>query len=94
LKNDDDYDNDDTNGEAEEKEQKEEEETYDVVVSMEISKNGQRVDLKKADFGRMKMAQVKGLADLFVMMSANIEYIKKLTPQFEKLDKSIPNYLQ
>ncbi|MHB8567077.1 MAG: hypothetical protein ACYC7D_06245 [Nitrososphaerales archaeon] len=70
------------------------EESYDVIVSMEISKNGQNVDMKKVDFGKLKEAQVKGLADLFAMMSANVEYIKKLTPQFEKLDKSVPNYLQ
>jgi hypothetical protein len=70
------------------------EDSYDVVVTMEISKSGRDVDRKKVDFGKLKEAQVKGLADLFSMMSANIEYIKGLTPQFEKLDKSKPAYLQ
>lgn len=69
-------------------------ETYDVVVSMEVSKDGQRVDFKKIDFGKLKEAQVKGLADLFAMMADNIAYIKKLSPQFEKLDRSVPTYLQ
>jgi hypothetical protein len=70
------------------------EDSYDVVVTMEISKSGRDVDRKKVDFGKLKEAQVKGLADLFSMMSANIEYIKGLTPQFETLDKSKPAYLQ
>ena len=61
---------------------------------MQISKDGREVDRKKLDFSKLKEAQVKGLADLFSMMSANIEYIKSLTPQFEKLDKSKPSYLQ
>lgn len=67
---------------------------YDVVVTMQISKEGKDVDLKKVDFGKLKEAQVRGLADLFSMMSSNIEYIKSLTPQFEKIDKSKPSYLQ
>ncbi len=70
------------------------EETYDVTVTMQISKGGRDVDRKKMDFGKLKEAQVKGLADVFAMMSANIEYLKSLTPQFEKLDKSKPEYLQ
>jgi hypothetical protein len=70
------------------------EDTFDVTVTMQISKNGKDVENKKVDFGRLREAQVKGLADLFSMMSANIEYIKNLTPQFEKLDKSKPTYLQ
>jgi division protein CdvB (Snf7/Vps24/ESCRT-III family) len=61
---------------------------------MKISKNGRLVETKDIDFGKLKEAQVKGLTDLFSMMAANIEYIKKLEPQFEKLDKSKPNYLQ
>ena len=69
-------------------------EIYDVVVSMKISKNGKEVETKDINFGKLKEAQVKGLTDLFSMMAANIEYIKKLTPQFEKLDKSKPTYLQ
>jgi hypothetical protein len=70
------------------------EDSYEVIVTMDVSKNGKDVDRKKVDFGKLKEAQVKGLADLFTMMSANIEYIKSLTPQFEKLDKSKPSYLQ
>lgn len=72
----------------------EEEDSFDVVVTMQISRNGRDVDVKKVDFGKLKEAQVKGLADLFSMMAANIEYLKKLTPQFEKIDKSKPGYLQ
>jgi len=68
--------------------------SYDVSVTMIVSKNGRDVERKKVDFGKLKEAQVRGLADLFSMMSANIEYIKSLTPQFEKLDKSKPAYLQ
>jgi Zn-finger domain-containing protein len=67
---------------------------YDVTVTMEISKNGRHVDQKKVDFGKLREAQVKGLADLFSMLSANMEYLKSLTPQFEKIDKSKPTYLQ
>ena len=67
---------------------------YHVVVAMEISKGKENVDTKKIDFGDLKEAQVKGLTDLFSMMAANVEYIKKLAPQFEKLDRSVPNYLQ
>jgi hypothetical protein len=71
-----------------------EDETYNVEVVMSVSKDGREVDKKRVDFGKLKEAQVKGLADLFAMMAANIEYIKALTPQFEKLDKSRPEYLQ
>ena len=68
---------------------------YDVVVTMEISRGeGMPVDSKKVDFGKLREEQVKGLTDIFSMMAANIEYLKKLTPQFEKLDKSKPPYLQ
>jgi|HubBroStandDraft_4_1064222.scaffolds.fasta_scaffold3592543_1 hypothetical protein len=71
-----------------------EDETYNVEVVMSVSKDGREVDKKRVDFGKLKEAQVKGLTDLFAMMAANIEYIKALTPQFEKLDKSRPEYLQ
>lgn len=67
---------------------------YTVQVSMNVSKKGQTVETKKIDFGHLKEAQVRGLTDLFTMLAQNIEYIKKLTPQFEKLDKSKPGYLQ
>jgi len=67
---------------------------YDVVVSMEISnEKGSQVDSKRIDFGKLKEDQVKGLTDVFSMMAANIEYLKKLAPQFERMDKSKPQYL-
>ncbi len=61
---------------------------------MSVSKDGAEVDKKRVNFGKLKEAQVKGLADLFSMMAANIEYIKALAPQFERLDKTRPEYLQ
>ncbi|MCL5067004.1 MAG: hypothetical protein M1368_01455 [Thaumarchaeota archaeon] len=67
---------------------------YDVKVTMQISKNGKIVETKNMDISKLNEAYVRGLADLFAMLAANVEYIKKLTPQFEKLDKSKPNYLQ
>jgi hypothetical protein len=70
------------------------EEEYRVEVSMKISKHGSIVETKNIDFGIMKESQLKGLTDLFSMMAANIEYLKKLAPQFEKLEKGKPNYLQ
>jgi Zn-finger domain-containing protein len=70
-------------------------EIYDVIVTMEITRgSGERIDSKKIDFGKLKEDQVKGLTDLFSMMAANIEYLKKLAPQFERLDKSKPGYLK
>jgi Zn-finger domain-containing protein len=70
------------------------EDDYTVEVSMSVSKKGRSVETKKIDFGHLKEAQVRGLTDLFTMLAQNFEYIKKLTPQFEKLDKSKPSYLQ
>jgi Zn-finger domain-containing protein len=68
---------------------------FGVVVTMEITDvTGKEVDSKKIDFGKLKRDQVKGLADLFSMMSSNIEYIKKLEPQYERLDKNKPPYLR
>lgn len=67
---------------------------YLVEVSMNVSKKGRAVETRKIDFGHLKEAQVRGLTDLFAMLAQNVEYIKKLTPQFEKLDKSKPSYLQ
>jgi len=80
---------------ADEKKKVESNETYyDVVVSMEISRdNGVAVDSKRIDFGKLKEDQVRGLTDIFSMMAANIEYLKKLAPQFERMDKSKPQYL-
>ena len=68
--------------------------TYEVVVSMTISSEQHEVETKKIDFGKLNDDQVKGLAELFSMMASNIEYLKKLAPQFEKIDKSRPGYLQ
>ncbi len=70
------------------------EQTFEVTVTMTISKNGKEVETKKIDFGTLKESQTKGLADVFAMMAANIEYIKKLAPQFEKLGQSKPTYLR
>ena len=68
---------------------------YDVVVSMDISTGeGLNVDSKRIDFGKLREEQVKGLTDLFSMIAANVEYLKKLAPQFDKMDKSKPPYLQ
>jgi Zn-finger domain-containing protein len=69
-------------------------ESFSVEVVMQISKKGKVVDTKKVDFGELKEAQVRGLADLFSMLASNVEYIKKLAPQFEKIDKTKPAYLQ
>ncbi len=43
----------------------EEDDSYDVTVTMHVSKNGRDLDRKKVDFGKLKEAQVKGLADFF-----------------------------
>jgi Zn-finger domain-containing protein len=74
---------------------REQSEIFGVVVTMMITDDsGKEVDSKKIDFGKLKRDQVKGLADLFSMMSTNMEYIKKLQPQFERIDKSKPPYLR
>jgi hypothetical protein len=65
---------------------------FGVVVSMKISREGKEVETKTIDFGKMGEDQLKGLTELFSMMASNIETIKKLEPQFEKLDKSKPSY--
>jgi hypothetical protein len=69
-------------------------ELFQVVVTMQISKRGREVESKRVDLGELKEEQVKGLTDLFSMLAANVEYIKKLTPQFEKIGRSKPGYLQ
>jgi hypothetical protein len=69
-------------------------ELFQVVVTMQISKKGKEIESKRMDLGELKEDQVKGLADLFSMLAANVEYIKKLSPQFEKLGRSKPGYLQ
>lgn len=72
----------------------EESQYFTVEVVMSVSRDGAEIDKKRVNFGKIKEAQVKGLADLFSMMAANIEYITALTPQFEKLDRTRPEYLQ
>lgn len=68
---------------------------FGVVISMQISdETGKEVDSKRIDFGKLKLDQVRELADLFTMIASNIEYIKKLEPQYERLDKSKPAYLR
>lgn len=67
---------------------------YSVEVTMKISRKGKVMQTKNIDFGRLREAQVRGLTDLFAMLAQNVEYIKNLTPQFERLDKSKPSYLQ
>ena len=68
---------------------------FGVVVTMLITDiSGKEIDSKRIDFGKLKRDQVKGLTDLFSMMASNVEYIKKLEPQYEKLDKSKPPYLR
>jgi len=82
---------------AQKKTQPEEEspskEIFEVVVAMHITKDGKDVETKKIDFGKMGADQLKGLTDLFSIMASNVEYIRKLAPQYEKLDKSKPSYL-
>jgi hypothetical protein len=69
-------------------------ESFAVVVTMKISdEQGNEVDSKSVDFGRLGADQLKGLADIFAMMASNVEYIRKLSPQYEKLGNSIPAYL-
>ncbi len=67
-------------------------EVFDVVVTMSITKEGKEVETKKIDFGRVREDQLKGLTDLFSMMASNVEAIRKLEPQYERLDKSKPSY--
>ena len=67
---------------------------YDVVVSMDIS-SGEGIEgrFQENRFWKAKEDQVKGLTDLFSTIAANIEYLKKLAPQFDKMNKSKPQYL-
>ncbi|MDH2900784.1 MAG: hypothetical protein PXY39_07405 [archaeon] len=80
---------------AEKEKSSESADIFGVVVTMMIADtSGKEVDSKRIDFGKLKRDQVKGLTDLFSMMASNVEYIKKLEPQYEKLDKSKPPYLR
>ena len=80
---------------AEKEKSSESSDIFGVVVTMMITDtSGKEVDSKMIDFGKLKRDQVKGLTDLFSMMASNMEYIKKLEPQYEKLDKSKPPYLR
>ncbi len=70
-------------------------EFFGVVVTMKISDTeGKEVDSKTVDFGSLRADQLKGLTDLFSMMASNVEYIRKLSPQYEKLENSSPPYLR
>jgi hypothetical protein len=70
-------------------------EFFGVVVTMKISdEDGKEVDSKTVDFGNLRADQLKGLTDLFSMMASNVEYVRKLSPQYEKLGNSIPPYLR
>ena len=68
-------------------------EIFDVLVTMQIGKDGKEVEKKTIDFGKISADQLRGLTDIFSMIASNVEYIRKLAPQYEKLDKSKPSYL-
>jgi hypothetical protein len=68
-------------------------ETFEVSVSMHIKKDGKEIETKNVDFGKMHEDQLKGLTELFSMIASNVEYIRNLAPQYEKIDKSKPSYL-
>jgi hypothetical protein len=68
---------------------------FGVVVSMKITNDqGEEVDSKTIDFGKLRSDQLKGLTDVFAMMASNIEYIRKLAPQYEKVGSTVPPYLR
>ncbi len=67
-------------------------EVFDVVVIMSITREGKEVETKRIDFGKVREDQLKGLTDLFSMMASNVDAIRKLAPQYERLDKSKPSY--
>jgi hypothetical protein len=70
-------------------------ELFGVVVTMKISdESGKEIDSKAVDFGKLSSDQLRGLTDLFAMMASNVEYIRKLSPQYEKVGNSIPPYLR
>ena len=67
---------------------------FGVVVTMKItSEEGAELESKTVDFGKMREDQLKGLTDLFSMMASNVEYIRKLSPQYEKVGNTAPPYL-
>jgi hypothetical protein len=69
-------------------------EIFRVKVSMIISnEREEHVDSKTVDFGSLKLDQLRGLTDLFSALASNVEYIKKLAPQYERLSNSAPPYL-
>ena len=68
---------------------------YSVIVSMKVSdEEGKEVDSKTVDFGKLQADQLKGLTDIFAMMASNVEYIRNLAPQYEKVGNTIPPYLR
>ena len=68
-------------------------EVFEVSVSMHIKKEGKEIETKNVDFGKMRDDQLKGLTELFSMIASNVEYIRNLAPQYEKIDKSKPSYV-
>jgi hypothetical protein len=70
------------------------EKVYHVTVSMIIDEEGKGViDKKQIDFGKMDFEALKELTDMFNLMSKDIDQIKRLKPQFEKIEKTKPEYL-
>lgn len=68
---------------------------YGVTVSMIIDEEGKgEIDRKEINFGRMDSAALKELTDMFSLMSKDIDQIKRLKVQFEKLEKTKPEYLE
>ena len=68
-------------------------EIFEVSVSMHIKKDGKEIESKNVDFGKMREDQLKGLTDLFSMIASNVEYIRNLAPQYEKIGNSKPSYV-
>ena len=67
---------------------------YRTKVIMEITDDkGELVRKREIDLGKMNESALNELNDLFSLMSKDIDQIKKLEPQFEKLAKREPEYL-
>jgi hypothetical protein len=76
-------------------EDKSESTVFGVIVSMRVSnEQGEEVESKTVDFGKLREDQLKGLIDIFAIMASNVEYIRKLAPQYEKVGKTVPPYLR
>jgi hypothetical protein len=67
---------------------------YRTRVIMEVTDDrGELVKKRSIDLGKMNENTLNELNDLFSLMSKDIDQIKKLEPQFEKLAKRDPEYL-